>query len=175
MDTSIQLASLKLQAEQKALKKVQAKFTTFDQVEQIERHLDKNEKRKHQVDGQLKSAMQSHFICIESCMNNLKEVNNNLNEVKNIIHSIHDEYKTISHLETTLSELRKEANRHKQLKSAKENVKNILSVSDLARQAQEYIDSNRLLEAHQCLLDMETCRNEILEEIGVGSFFFVLE
>ena len=61
------------------------------------------------------------------------------------------------------------------LKAAKENVKNILSVSDLARQAQEHIDSNRLLEAHQCLLDMETCRNEILEEIGVGLFLSVLE
>jgi hypothetical protein len=107
-------------------------------------------------------------------MDNMKEGKNNLNEVKNIIHGIHDEHNTISHLETTLSELRKEADRPKKLKAAKENAKNILSVSDLARHAQEYIDSNRFLEAYQCLLGMETCRNEILEDIisSVGSFLF---
>lgn len=166
MDPTIQLANLKIQAEQKAFKKLQTKFNTYDQLEQIDRLLDKNEKRKHQVDGQLKSAMQSHFICVESCMENLREVNDNLNQVKNIIHSINDEYKTIAHLETTLAELRKEADRHKQLKAAKENVKNILNVGDLARQAKECIASDKLLEAHKCLLDMETCRNGILEEIG---------
>jgi exocyst complex component 3 len=99
-------------------------------------------------------------------MDQLKDVNDNLGEVRNTIYSIQEEYKAISHLEKTLSNLRMEANKHKQLKSAKENVKNILNVDDLAVQAQGFLDQNKLLNAHKCLLDMEKCRNEILEELG---------
>ncbi len=99
-------------------------------------------------------------------MNQLKDVNENLTDVRNTIYSIQEEYKTISHLENTLSNLRIEATKHKQLKSAKENVKNILNVDDLAVQATAYIEQNKLLSAHKCLMDMEKCRNDILEELG---------
>ena len=99
-------------------------------------------------------------------MEQLKDVNQNISEVKSTIFSIQEEYKAISHLETTLADLRREATKHKQLKSAKENVRNILNVEDLARQASEFIDTNKLLSAHKCLLDMEKCRNDILEELG---------
>ena len=102
-------------------------------------------------------------------MEQLKDVNNSLNEVRNTIYSIQEEYKTISHLENTLGELRREANKHRQLKSAKENVKNILNVEDLAKQARQFIEANKLLNAHKCLLDMEKCRNDILEELGSQS------
>ena len=99
-------------------------------------------------------------------MDQLKEVNQNLTHVKTTIYSVQEEYEKISHLETTLSELRREANKHKQLKAAKENVKNILNVEDLAMQANVYIENNKLLNAHKCLIDMEKCRNDILEELG---------
>lgn len=99
-------------------------------------------------------------------MDQLKDVNDNLLDVRNTIYSIQEEYKTISHLENTLSNLRIEATKHKQLKSAKENVKNILNVDDLAIQANAFIEQNKLLNAHKCLLDMEKCRNDILEELG---------
>lgn len=99
-------------------------------------------------------------------MEQLKDVHHSLNDVRTTIYSIQEEYKTISHLENTLSELRKEATKHKQLKSAKENVKNILNIDDLAIQANAYIEQNKLLNAHKCLLDMEKCRNDILEELA---------
>ena len=99
-------------------------------------------------------------------MEQLKDVNSNLSDVKNTIFSIQEDYQKISHLETTLSELRKEANKHKQLKAAKENVKNILNVDDLAGEAEIFIQNNKLLNAHKCLIDMEKCRNDILEELG---------
>ena len=99
-------------------------------------------------------------------MDQLKDVNNSLSDVKKTIFSIQEEYQKISHLENTLSELRKEATKHKQLKAAKENVKNILNVDDLAVQADIYIQQNKLLNAHKCLIDMEKCRNDILEELG---------
>ena len=99
-------------------------------------------------------------------MEQLKDVNTSLSDVKKTIYSIQEEYQKISHLETSLSELRKEANKHKQLKAAKENVKNILNVDDLAIQADVYIQQNKLLNAHKCLIDMEKCRNDILEELG---------
>lgn len=118
------------------------------------------------IETQLKSAIQSHFISVNSCMEQLRDVNNNLNDVRDSIYSIQEEYKTISHLENTLGELRREATKHKQLKSAKENVKNILNLKDLATQANDYIEKNKLLMAHKCLSDMEKCKNDILEELG---------
>jgi hypothetical protein len=39
-------------------------------------------------------------------------------------------------------------------------------LEDLAKQARQYIDANKILNAHKCLLDMEKCRNDILEELG---------
>lgn len=102
-------------------------------------------------------------------MEQLKEVNNNLVGVRETIFSIQEDFKTVSHLENTLGELRKEAAKHKQLKSAKENVRNILNVDDLAKQAAKHIEDNKMLLAHKCLLDMEKCRNDILEELGPPS------
>lgn len=102
-------------------------------------------------------------------MERLKEVNNNLHGVRDTIFSIQEDYNTIAHLEKTLSELRKEAAKHKQLKSAKENVRNILNVDDLAKQAAKHMEDNKMLLAHKCLLDIERCRNDILEELGMPS------
>ena len=72
-------------------------------------------KWKNIIETQLKSAIQSHFISVSSCMDQLKDVNTNLNEVKTTLYSIQEDYKTISHLENTLGELRREANKHKQV------------------------------------------------------------
>lgn len=121
------------------------------------------------VESQLKSAIQSHFISVNSCMEQLKEVNGNLIGARETIFGIQKDYETIAHLEKTLGELRKEANKHRQLKSAKENVRNIINVDDLAKQAAKYIEENKMLLAHKCLLDMERCRNDILEELGPPS------
>lgn len=189
------LTKLKEKAEFNAFKRLQGQFSSPEQLEQIDQHILRNEKRKvnykkykillnfymdkyylkislksnffkkSTVESQLKSAIQSHFISVNSCMDQLKEVNDNLTEVRHTIYSIQEEYKTISHLENTLSNLRLEATKHKQLKSAKENVKNILNVDDLAKQAHAFIEQNKLLNAHKCLLDMEKCRNDILEVI----------
>ncbi|RNA29859.1 exocyst complex component 3 [Brachionus plicatilis] len=166
MESTDTLRKLKEQAETNALKRLQSEFSTPDQLEQIEQHILRNEKTKNMIESQLKSAIQSHFISVNSCMDQLKEINQNINEVKNTIYSIQEEYKTISHLENTLGELRKEATKHKQLKSAKENVQNILNVKDLAKKAEQYIEDNNLLLAHKCLFDMEKCKNDILEELG---------
>lgn len=169
MDATVTLNKLKEQAEINAMKRLLEQFSTVDQLEQIDQHIGRSEKRKNMVENQLKSAIQSHFISINSCMEQLKDVNTNLIGVRDTIYSIQEDYKTISHLENTLGELRKEATKHKQLKSAKENVRNILNVDDLAKQAAKYIDDNKMLLAHKCLLDMEKCRNDILEELGPPS------
>ena len=99
-------------------------------------------------------------------MMQLQDVNKNLDNVRNTIFSIEDEYKTISHLETTLHELRQEAYRHKQLRAAKENMKNVLDVDELAKKAHEHLEKNEILFAHKYLIELEKCRNDILMELG---------
>jgi exocyst complex component 3 len=114
----------------------------------------------------MKSAIQLHFICVDSCMTQLQEVSKNLNTVRATIYSIEDDYKTISHLETTLHDLRKEAYKHKQLKSAIDNMKNILDFDELVNNAYNFLEQNQLLHAHQYLVQIEQCRNDILMELG---------
>jgi hypothetical protein len=46
MEQTNQLNTLKQQAELSAFKKLQFQFSTYDQLEQIEQHMSKNEKRK---------------------------------------------------------------------------------------------------------------------------------
>ena len=46
MEPTNQLNSLKQQAELNALKKLQIQFSTYEQLEQIEQHMNRNEKRK---------------------------------------------------------------------------------------------------------------------------------
>jgi adenylosuccinate synthase len=121
------------------------------------------------VEGQLKSAIQSHFLSVDSCMEQLCDISENIKDIKATTFSIQSDYRKIAHLETALSELRREATKHKQLKSAKENVKNILNFDDLSKQASKYIEKDQLLFAHKCLVDMEKCRNDILEELGPPS------
>lgn len=99
-------------------------------------------------------------------MEHLEIVINNTDEIKESINYIHQEYDKISHLERTLSELTKEASKHKQLKSARENVENILNIENLARDAKKHLEENKLLDFHDCLMDMEKCKDELLEELG---------
>ena len=100
-------------------------------------------------------------------MERLRDVNNSMNDIEKTIFEIQDDYKKTFHLEAALSELRKEATKHKQLKAANGNLKNVLNVNDLANEAVAYIQENKLLDAHQCLIYMETSRNAILEALGV--------
>jgi len=46
MESTNQLNTLKQQAELNAFKKLQFQFSTYEQLEQIEQHMSKNEKRK---------------------------------------------------------------------------------------------------------------------------------
>ncbi len=100
-------------------------------------------------------------------MDQLRVVNNSMNEIEKTIYEIQEDYKKTYHLETSLSELRREAIKHKQLKAANENLNNVLNINDLVSDAVSYIQENKLLNAHKCLIDMENCRNAIQEEIGV--------
>ena len=98
-------------------------------------------------------------------MNELSRVQKELSKANDDMLSIEDDYKKISHLDSTLRELRIEAYRHRQLKSAVENMQNILNVDKVAKMALSYIERNELLHAHMILLDLENCRNDILLEI----------
>ena len=46
MEPTNQLNTLKQQAELNAFKKLQFQFSTYEQLEQIEQHMSRNEKRK---------------------------------------------------------------------------------------------------------------------------------
>lgn len=100
-------------------------------------------------------------------MKYLRDVESNMDATRDRILSIHNEYGSISSLDSSLDVLRKEAYKHRQLKSAKEHVKSILNVKFLANEANKHIEDNKLLLAHECALEMENCRNDILEMLGL--------
>jgi DNA repair exonuclease SbcCD ATPase subunit len=159
------LNKLKAEAELNALKRLQALINTPDQLEQIEQHMERNQKKKEKIETQLKTAIQSHFISVSSCMEQLKEVDKGLDEVRANLESIEKEHKSIMKLDSKLSELKREALKHRQLKSAKENVRNILNVQDWLKQASKHLEDDQLLMAHRFMMDLERCRNDILEEL----------
>lgn len=99
-------------------------------------------------------------------MDQLKEVNQSLEQVKSNLVDIEKEQKIVEQLDNKLGELKKEASKHRQFKSAKENVRNLLNVQDWIKQANKHLDDGCLLLAHKYIMDIERCRNDILEELG---------
>lgn len=121
------------------------------------------------VESQLRSAIQSHYLGLSSCLSQFGQVMNDVNDIKMTLDLIKEKYRQAQSYDANLGELKRETRKYLQLKAAKENVINIMNVDDLAEKAGDYLTRNKLLDAHNCIADMEKCRDEILEEITNGS------
>ena len=94
---------------------------------------------------------------------------NNVNDIKMTLDLVKEKYKQAQSYDANLGDLKRETRKYLQLKAANENIMNIINVDDLADKAGEYLTRDKLLDAHNCIADMEKCRDEILEEITNGS------
>lgn len=116
--------------------------------------------------------MSAHYECVGLCFDELKCAEKNVGELSKMLDNIKEEYEKISHLEAGLRDLTNESNKHKQFKSAKKNLHNILSIDDLVELATDHLKENKLLDAHYCLSSIDRSRDVILEEISLPKVDF---
>ncbi|XP_042239451.1 exocyst complex component 3-like [Homarus americanus] len=71
----------------------------------------------------------------------------------------------VPELSERLYECREEYVRHSQYAAAMENLKHIFTVPESVEKTHKWISEGRLLYAHQCLMDLENSRDDLLFEL----------
>lgn len=73
--------------------------------------------------------------------------------------------KNVPKIFESLEHVRSENARHSQYATVMENLKHIFSVQQSVTKALQWIEDDKLLNAHQCLTDLENSRDDILYEL----------
>lgn len=79
--------------------------------------------------------------------------------------SVGDLLKNVPKIYESLEKVRDENTRHSQYATVMENLKHIFTVQSSVAKAQQWIEEDKLLHAHQCLTDLENSRDDILFEL----------
>lgn len=95
---------------------------------------------------------------LNTCLQDVKEVRQRINEVENLLQSVPDLY-------DALENVREENTKHSQYATAMENIKHIFNVEASVQKTISLIEEDKLLNAHQCLADLENSRDDLLYEL----------
>lgn len=151
-------------AQEKAVKYVASLLLRPDQLEKVEQYRRRTSRKKASVEARLKAAVQSQLDGVKAGLTQLKEA---LDEVKNVekkMSEVDEMYSLCGSLSDKMRDIKDVSAEHRQLAAAMENLKHIFAVPEEVEKARGMIQEKKLLEAHKCLIDLETSRDELLYE-----------
>ncbi|XP_073846465.1 exocyst complex component 3-like [Musca autumnalis] len=153
------------EAHQAALKYIKNILQRPDQLEKVERYRHRVARKKASVEALLKTALQNQLEGIrvglkqlQICLEDVREEKRSFNEIENLM-------KDVPELYDALEDVQEENTKHFQLATALENINQILNVETSVQKAMAHIDEDKLLNAHQCLSDLENARDDLLYEL----------
>lgn len=130
-------------------------------------HLEKVEQYKHRVarkkvstEAMLKTAMQSQLDGITVGMNQLQLALNDITDIKKDLDEIETTFNQLPELGSKLQDVKNKNMRHSQYVTAIENLKHLFTVPESVEKTKQWINEGKLLHAHQCLIDLETSRDD---------------
>ncbi|XP_045583111.1 exocyst complex component 3 isoform X1 [Procambarus clarkii] len=117
------------------------------------------------VEAMLKTAMQSQLDGVRTGLGQLQAALVDLREIKTCLSDMELSLVRVPELSERLYECREEYVRHSQYAAAMENLKHIFTVPESVEKTHKWIAEGRLLYAHQCLMDLENSRDDLLFEL----------
>lgn len=159
------LQQLEEEARQAALKDIKNMLQRPGQLEKVDQFLHRVARKKASVEALLKTGMQNQLDGVrvglkqlETCLQDVKEVRQRMQEVDRLLEGVPDIY-------DALEVVREENTKHSQYATAMENLKHIFNVEASVSKTMTLIDEDKLLNAHQCLADLENSRDDLLYEL----------
>ena len=161
MDTE----AMEQEAQATAIKQVSMMLQRPDQLEKVDQFKKRIARKKASGDGLLKSVMQSQLDGVRTGLVHLRTSRTQIQEVKSIIREMDEVFPSIPTLGDKLRHVREESLKHSQYAAAVENLKHIFDVPEFVKKARQHIEEGRHLLAHQCLMDLENSRDDLLFEM----------
>ncbi|KAK8375438.1 hypothetical protein O3P69_008347 [Scylla paramamosain] len=136
-----------------------------DQLQKVEQYRRRVQRKKASVEAMLKTAMQSQLDGVRTGLTQLQSALTDLREIKTCLSEVESSLVRVPELSKDLNECRAEYVRHSQYAAAMENLKHIFTVPESVEKTEKWISDGRLLYAHQCLMDLENSRDDLLFEL----------
>ncbi|VVC36563.1 Exocyst complex component EXOC3/Sec6 [Cinara cedri] len=135
------------------------------QLEKVEQLKNRISRKKTSTEAMLKTAMQSQLDGVTTGMEQLRDALDDINMVKTSLKQTKQAFVNLPNLGHKLQDVRTKHIQHSQYLTANENMKHLFTVPESIEKTKQWINDGRFLHAHQCLIDLENSRDDILFEI----------
>ncbi|XP_034945828.1 exocyst complex component 3 [Chelonus insularis] len=159
------LQALEEEAKATATKHINNMLQRPGQLEKVEQYKRRIGRKKASVDTMLKTAMQSQLDGVRVGFNQLQNTLEIIQLVKTELDLMGKSFSLALKLNEDLKPVQDENMRHSQYVTAKENLKHIFTVPESVERTKQWINEGKLLHAHQCLMDLENSRDDLLYEL----------
>ncbi|CAF2861510.1 unnamed protein product [Rotaria sp. Silwood2] len=159
------LDDMRREAETNALRIIQAKLEKPENLEKLDQLRTAAAQRKRTLDEQLRTAVQSQLESIKTGIAQLQISLDSMKTVERTMRETDDTLQKIAPLQSKLEDLRLEANTYRQLSLAQANLDYIIKTPENVKKADELMGQEKLLQAHQLIMEIENSRNYLLFEL----------
>lgn len=135
------------------------------QLEKVEQLKNRISRKKTSTEAMLKTAMQSQLDGVTIGMEQLKDALDDISKVKVYLSQTKRSFINLPSLGYKLQDVRTKQMQHSQYLTANENMKHLFTVPESIEKTKQWINEGKFLHAHQCLIDLENSRDDLLFEV----------
>uniref|UniRef100_A0A2S2NA60 Exocyst complex component 3 n=1 Tax=Schizaphis graminum TaxID=13262 RepID=A0A2S2NA60_SCHGA len=135
------------------------------QLEKVEQLKNRISRKKTSTEAMLKTAMQSQLDGVTIGMEQLKDALDDISKVKIYLSQTKRSFINLPSLGYKLQDVRTKQMQHSQYLTANENMKHLFTVPESIEKTKQWINDGKFLHAHQCLIDLENSRDDLLFEV----------
>lgn len=159
------MEALEKDAKETAIKHVVNMFQKSGQLEKVEQYKRRVARKSLSTEAMLKTAVQGQLDGVIIGMNELRTALKHITVTKQDLVSIQQKFSELPELGIRLQDVKNKNMRHSQYVTAIENLKHLFTVPESVEKTKQWISEGKLLHAHQCLIDLENSRDELLYEL----------
>lgn len=135
------------------------------QLEKVEQLKNRISRKKTSTEAMLKTAMQSQLDGVIIGMEQLQDALADIHKVKTSLGQTKQSFIHLPSLGYKLQDVRIKHMQHSQYLTANENMKHLFTVPESVEKTKQWITDGKFLHAHQCLIDLENSRDDLLFEV----------